>query len=437
MTSQAEDVLYLSLTDTDALETLAVVGLELEAIPTEEMRPVVQWAIDRFFESGRTRAPSREALLETWGDHIEQAKVELLPEDEDSDTIRWAIDQLTSHFIHYQFQQFIKDAGMAMATAQVPDRREQLAIQADALFALSQRVQPRHMETEFGRGLERALAEYEGRALAGHAYRGILFDLPLVDEHTFGIHPGELAVVAGGPKMGKSFFVDHIAKGVWKSDDVVCLFTLENSVEMTLNRLVCMHFGIDPERWQKGECFPEEVEKVRWFINDELPKVEGLLHIISPEPGQRTVASMVRRAQILGAKGIIIDQTSHVEHPDPGRKARHEIVSENLHLLKLLISSTSQPMSAVIAHQINREGVKAAKKLGYLEMEHLAESSGTERVVDWAFGLYQGVDDRIAGEALLQVLASRRADIKAWKMVWQPSSGLVSTIRETQIEALA
>src|SRR5690606_40673143 len=84
----------------------------------------------------------------------------------------------------------------------------------------------------------------------------------------------------------------------------------------------------------------------------------------------------------------------------------------------------------LLAHQINREGVKAADKTGYLEMYMLAESSEVERTADWVFGLYRSHDERIAELAKLQVLAARREDITSWLMRYDPASGLIETHRE-------
>jgi replicative DNA helicase len=370
---------------------------------------------------------------------LEDHRIDLLPEDEDADPTTWAIEQLHSVHALAEFQQFTKDSSMDVAQASPPEKVKVLTEQSNRLFALAQSFQPHHMRAEFGAEFFQALADYEIRAAAGHTHRGLRLGLPPVDDHTFGIHPGEMAILAGGPKTGKSYALGHIAKEAWKREEVTCLFTLENSVEMTIQRLVCMTLGIDSERWQRGECHPLEVERVRQFVNDELPALmtEGRLHILSPETGQRTIPAMVRQAQMFGAKAILIDQTSHVEHVDPGRKPQHQIVSENLHLLKLMVSTAAEPMAAVIAHQINREGVRQARKTGYLEMDMLAESSGAERSADWVFGIYQSSDDRIAGEAILQILAARRAALNAWKMVWQPSRGHVAIIGEHTVEESA
>ncbi len=439
MGSTAEDVIFLSLTDTDALETLVTIGLPMDAITEETMRPVVEWAVEQYFISGRTRAPSRQALLDTWGQVIDDARVELLPEDEDADTVEWAIDYLASQWTHFQFQQWMRDAGLRMASASVHDRVPMLAQVADEVFTISQSVQPRHMQMEAVEGFQRSLQNYEARAIAGHVTRGITFGsgMEAIDEHTYGIHPGELAVLAAGPKTGKSFMVDRVAKECWwRQELTTVLFTLENSVDMTIDRIACMHIGIDSRRYQRGLCTPEEVEKVRQFVNDELSsKDRPEFHVIMPEPGKRTMSSMVRQAQMLGAQALFIDQLTFVEHPDPGRKGRPEIIRDHMHTLKSLISTGKQPIPTLIAHQINRDGMVSARKTGHLSMEHMAEGSEVERTADWVFGLYQSSDARIAGEALLQILAARREDTSAWNLVWQPANGMVGNLGETEIAA--
>src|SRR5690606_32069603 len=101
--------------------------------------------------------------------------------------------------------------------------------------------------------------------------------------------------------------------------------------------------------------------------------------ILQPEMGQRTIQHMVRRAETLG-DAVIIDQLTFVE-PNPGteRLSRTEQVGRILHMFKALISGR---MPGLLAHQINREGQKAAEKLGRLEMYHLAESAEVERTAD-------------------------------------------------------
>lgn len=435
MSSRAEDVVYLSLTDTDSLEALATIGLPEEAIPTEAMRPVVAWAIEQFFASGRTVAPSRDAMLQTWGEVIDDARVELLPEDEDADTVQWAIAELKSHYVHAQFEQWMRQAGSDMASVHSADRVKTLVEITDELFGLTLSVQPKHMQAEVSEGAAASIAAYEARARDGHQHRGMIFGLDAVDQHTYGIHPGEVCVLAAPTKTGKSWLINKAAIDNWEAGKRVVLFTLENSVEMTIDRIVCLHERINYRRYQRGECLPEELDSAKAFLerlsaNDS----GGHLEIIMPEPGQRTMASMVRQAQLLGAEVILIDQLTFVEHANPGRKARNELIRDMMHDLKTLVSTGAEPISAMIAHQINRDGIKGARKSGYLQMDDMAEGSEVERTADWVFGLYQSSEQRKVGQALLQVLATRREDLNQWEILWEPARGLVAVLQEASLD---
>jgi hypothetical protein len=84
----------------------------------------------------------------------------------------------------------------------------------------------------------------------------------------------------------------------------------------------------------------------------------------------------------------------------------------------------------LLAHQINREGIKAAEKDGELHMTHLAESAEVERTADWVFGLYQTESHRLAQTASLKILAARRVEPKEWTITWRPASGFVTVLGE-------
>lgn len=438
MSSHAEDVLYLSLTDTKDLETLATIGLTPDAIPTEEMRPVVAWAIERFFESGRTRAPTRQAMLDTWGTVIDDARIELLPDDEDTDTIQWAIGELKSQYVHYEFQSLARESVTAMSQAHSTDRVTTLKNVSSEYFSLSQRMQPQHMVEDLKTGMEKSMASYMARVAEGNIKHGMLTGLGPIDDHTFGFHPGELVTWAAGPKTGKSWWMAICALAEWRRGRRVVLYTLENSVQMTMDRIICLANAIEYRAWQRGTCTPEEYDRAAAFVNEEMHSSEngGSLQVVQPEMGMdRTVASMVRNAQMLDVQSLLIDQLTFIEHPKPDRKGRPEIIRDILHELKPMISTAAEPISAMIAHQINRGGVEAARKVGHLYMEHLAESSEVERTSDWVFGMYQSAEQRKIGLATVQTLAARREDVKNWELLWEPAKAACSVSREITLEA--
>lgn len=433
MSTRAEDTLYASLTDVDALELLAKDGLPEECIPTEEMRQVVAWAVDRFFESGRLKAPSRAALLSSWADVIEGAGVELIPENEELDNIEWALDDLRSTYANYRFQTWMRTSAQDMANAVSTERLDVLTSSANELHELVISLQSKVNQAEGITGFRTSLDNYHQLEREGHQTMGMTFGLPDIDQHTFGVHPGELAIVLGPQKMGKSYFASMVGLGEWTRERRTVLFTLENSVEMTYDRMVCQQLGLDSRRYQRGLCSADEIERVQDWINDNGDALRERVHVIMPPMGARTIGTMVRQGQMLGAESLIIDQLTFVDHPDPARKSRQEILRDILHELKSMISTGRHRMACLMPHQLNRAGIQQAEKdNGKLSANMGADASEVERSADWLFGLYQSIDQRAMEQATIQILAARREDLKAWDLVWRPSSGLVQVIGETE-----
>lgn len=436
MASRPEIVLISSLTDIERLEQLAVEGIDLEVVPTVKVRPVVEWAIDYFFSSGCKQAPSVEAMLLEWGTVLEEEEIVLGDPDEETETITWALEYLKSTYLHLQWQKWIKDAATEMASAFTGDRVDVLSRQTAELSTLLSVVRSQRNEATGMSALDAAMRRYEQRVAMDGQPHGLMFGIDLVDRHTHGIHPGELAIVAAGPKVGKSWTLGHAVLTEWQRGRRGVLFTLENSVEMTVDRIVCLHAKVSYRAWQRGECTPEQLDKVRASQMD-LGMAVGDMIVIMPPKGQRTVDAMVREAQMRGADSILIDQLTFIEALQTKGKPRHEIVRDIMHDLKTEISTGSNKIPCLLAHQINREGVKAAEKTGYLEMYMLAESSEVERTADWVFGLFRSDEDRRFDLAKLQTLASRREDTVDWMLAYDPANGLIESVGQVNLRVNA
>lgn len=433
MTTPAEDTLYAALNDIEELEEIARMGLALEAIPTEVMRPVVKWALDYYYDSGRRQAPTRAMLLDAWGQQIEDAEVELLPEEQERDSIYSALSQLRGHHAQRQFQTFLKESAAAMATAPIPEKVDTLTQITSDLFGVTNDLIDHSNMVQADLGIRASMRDYQERESSGNTVDGLTFGWDQVDTHTGGIRAGELAVLGAGPKTGKSYFLDMVALHEWRRGRRTVLFTLENSVEMTYDRIVCLAARVSARRYQRGCLTDTEKETLERFVKEELDDLDRSLLVISPPKASRTPEMIVRQAAMQGADSILVDQLTHVVHPNPGRKARHELFNENVHDFYDQISIGRERFPMLLAHQINREGVKAADKQGYLEMHHLAESQGLERAASWVFGLYQSQTYRAARMAFLQVLAARREDIKNWELLWDVEVGMTGVRGEVDL----
>jgi replicative DNA helicase len=430
----AETVLYASLTDVDALEELADTGLEPACIPTTGMRDVVDWAVSYFYRSGRNKAPSRELLMEQWGHRLEQCNITLPDEDLELDDVGPAIEYLQSQYVLAESQRLQREIAVELAGAEPHERVEAVHRAAAAFQQLSMSVRNRKDEVEGVQGLRDSLARYDQRAAAPKVITGMSVGMDAVDQHTLGIHEGEICAWCAPPKGAKSWSASHVAHNEWKRGRVTVLYTLENSVTMTYDRLACQICCVDYREYQKGTCTPEDVDRVRtWLAENEQDLKDGL-HVLSPDASLRTPTTLIRQAQSYGAKSIIIDQLSHIQHPSPNaRRPKHETIAEIMNELSQLITTGRYTPPVFLNCQINREGVAAAQKEGRLEMRHIADSAAIERYSSWVFGLIRSETEVAAGMATLQMLASRRMDLTNWRCAWEPWYGTQHVLGEVTL----
>lgn len=227
-----------------------------------------------------------------------------------------------------------------------------------------------------------------------------------------------------------SFMLARVALNEWERGRTACLYTLENSVEMTLDRMACMQTGISPQRWERGQCTDDEKRALEQFFR-MLDASTSPLYVLQPDEGQRTPEAIVRSAQLRGGDSLIVDQLTWVEHPDPRGLSTREIIRDVLRTFRVMISTGRHQMPLLLAHQINREGMKSVDADGKLKMWHLAESSEVERAVDFAFGLYQGEAYREVNQTTFQMLAARRVDLKHWILRWNPTGDGIRVLQET------
>jgi len=428
-TSRSEDTLYSSLTDVDALEQIFQIGLNVRAIPTPPMREVVQWALDYFDRSGQSKAPSREALMETWREVIDDAEVVIADVDIEQDEITWAIDALHAHYALYEFQVWQKEAAASLHESSTTERLNVLELEVHKLNELVLSLRDKTQEVEGVDGFQRSLAEYHRRAETAQTHRGMAFGIDEIDEYTYGIHEAELAVLAAGPKTGKSVALAYVLLQEWKRGRRSTYYTLENTVRMSYDRLVCIHLGIDHDRYRRGECMPEEVDRVQTFISERGKEMKDFIRIVQPQRGSRTVQWISRHARSVGTDSLLVDQLTFMEASHRSLRGPDKI-TDVMHDLKDAIGGRS-PMSCLLAHQINREGMREAKKNGLLEMWMLAEGSEVERTADWVFSLYASEDERRAQMIKWQTLATRRGSSnRNYRVAWRPWINQVAVLDE-------
>jgi replicative DNA helicase len=329
----------------------------------------------------------------------------------------WAIEELKATYAKKQVQEWSKDTSRELTEVASKDVHVVLAENASELVKLSMSLESHTTRVDLRDQGPDILERYEARAAAMGAFQGMHFGLPEIDQHTNGIRPGELAVVGAYAKVGKSYFVDRVALNEFQIGRSVALFTLENSIEMTTDRIACLATGIDPIPFDNGVATPEDIQAVREWIDNTLNTAEHPLHILSPSEGEKTAEQIVLKAKLLGADSLIVDQLTFVE-PSRNQKRRDLEIRQMMHDFKNLISSGREKLPLLLAHQINREGLMRANKNGYHTMVDFAEGSEVERSLDWGFSMFQPDYMKEESELLFQTLAVRRRGIKNWILNW-------------------
>lgn len=429
-TSRSEDVLYSSLIDVDALEQIVRIGLPLECVPNPAMRDVVDWAIKYFDRNGQTKAPTREALIETWDVVLEDAEVEIEQADVELDDVGWAIDVLKARYADWKFQGWQKEAASELSQANSSKRLMVLESQVQVLNEMILGLRDKTQEVEGIDGLTRSFASYQARAESAQTHRGMAFGIPAIDEYTYGIHESELAVLAAGPKTGKSVTMAYVLIQELRRQRRTTYYTLENSVEMTYDRIICIMLNIDHDRYRRGECGEDEIARIQTFLEERGEELRELIRVVQPQRGQRTVEWMTRHARAIGTQSLLIDQLTFMEASHRSLRGPDKI-TDIMHDLKDAIGGRLG-IPCLLAHQINREGMREAKKNGWLEMYMLAEGSEVERTADWVFGLYASPDERAAQMIKWQTMATRRgSENKNWRVgVWRPWVNQVDALEE-------
>lgn len=427
----AEETLYSYLTDVDALDYLVREGFSSSSnrvcIPSKLGRDIVGWTLDLYHQSGRKVAPTRAGIEETWGRDME-AEGLAVDDTYEGDSLQWAIEQLRSAYVHHQVSEYVIRLANAVNKAAPPDRVAVVKDYAGELYGLSAQLSSHHQEVPADLGVEDAWVRYQERVNSQQHINGLTFGLDPIDRHILGVHPGEMALFLAYAGAGKSWLSVKSAYSEWRRGRQTVLYTLENDVEMTIDRLCCLTAGMSYENWQRGTVDEGSLRRfqevrARFHVTAHSPIV------IKPSREDRDPVALARRAYSLGAESMIVDQLSHVE-PMPGRRPRErrEVVAEQLQGFYDLINGV-EPIPALVIAQIKREGWKRAVKEGRYDLDAGAESSELERTPDFVFSVL-----KTELGARWQTLKARRVEPKDWMMAWRLGVGDIRVMHEIREE---
>lgn len=425
---------YRHLTDSDSMAYIVEAALSLDVLPTVELHPVYTYALDYYLGSHREKVVSIDALA-TYEVSAGVTLLHLLVDheiglDPPELPISDVVEKLKAIFITREFLMFLKDWGSKMANAPMAERLGVAQAASVSLVRLSSSLASTRSQVDVRDALGRRLEAYEARA-AGYS-TGALLGIPEIDSYFGGLQPGEVGLIGAFAKMGKSLFANRMAWKEHARGKVVALFTLENAVAMTLDRIACTAAMVDSSAFAQGQVAEEDYARVQKYA-EIMAESQTPLHVLQPDGEHRSVEAMVRQAQALDADVVIIDQLSHIRHPDPRNKPRNEIVRDIMQSLSLYAQDPREPLPIWVFAQIGRKGQEEAEKRSYYRIDDFAESSETERSADIGFTLFQSGDRVQLHRALFQILFARRVPVKWWEVEWRTNYAHIKVLGEKQV----
>jgi len=209
----------------------------------------------------------------------------------------------------------------------------------------------------------------------------------------------ELAVLLGPAKGGKSFGLMNFAVNAQVAGKNVLYVTLENSVEVTTDRI---------DAYLSKVCTNDILK----HINDVETKVRaalssaGIMKIHEYGTGTFAPKDLRRLVETYKAKGITFDMIVcdywDIMAPDVSYRDDHirESASVGMGLRAL---AKDENLAVVTAIQSNRDGFKAA----LTKAEHAAEDFNKVRLADVMFSISSTEEEREANEARLFMAAVR------------------------------
>lgn len=427
MSSETEAAFVAHMLDVDSMAYLATQGFDSELLPTEAVREVWEYAQEYFSKSGGAQAVSVLALKtyevskgRSFLDVL--ADLDIDPEDTPDLTIFDVVDKLRGQYSLNVTAEFTRQFSIDMVEASNDDRIAVLSKSVSDLNLLLATLTSRRNRVTLADGLAERFRAYENYVPGDHV--GMTMGLAEVDEHWMKVKAGELFILGGSPKSGKSLFGLRAFHSEWRAGRRCVMVTLENSIEMTLDRFICLACGVDSDRYQRHLLDESEVERMRALV-DEVA-ADGLdTLVLSPDGNQRDVVSIMSQARSLEADTVIIDQLSHIRPVHSGhRDQRNQQVREIVQLIKEQASVGSHPMSVMLLAQIKREGVESAQRRGHHLPEDMAESSEIEKSADILATIYRSSEMEVSNTLLLETQAFRRGAPKSWLLDWFPGQAL-------------
>ena len=232
-----------------------------------------------------------------------------------------------------------------------------------------------------------------------------------LDVVTTGLQPGDLAIVAARPAMGKTSWVLNVAQSVAIEHEVpVGIFSLEMSKEQLIQRFLCAEGRVDAQRLRRGKLLHDEYQR--------LARAAGLLNTAPIWIDDSATANVLetkakaRRLKTEADVGLLVVDYIQLMAGSKRTDSRVQEVSEISRGLKAMARELDVPVIAL--SQLSRAPEQRPDRRP--QLSDLRESGSIEQDADLVMFLYRpeyyhGATDKdgnsIEGKAELMVAKQR------------------------------
>ncbi len=433
----AEKNLFELLTDSWSMESLVLEGFSSKYLPTADIRFIFEWALKQYMLTGNIYAPTAVMFQETDSPAHKKTLAEVLDDygiditNTPDQTIEWCIQELRAAWLRKTAITMLTDAGTNVSDSMSEDMQRTFSEDLSELVSVQLELESKRTAVEMVSEADDIKRRYDARK-ADQGFKGLTMGLQDVDNYTNGIQGGDLAFLAGPQKSGKSYFMDRIALKELEAGHTVTLVTLENGIDMTIDRIACLATGIHPRRFKKGQLTTEEEDALATWIEDDFKPMKDQLWIVKPPQGQRTAEMIVSMARTRRSDSLLIDQLLWMEDVDT-KPPLNQRIRHRIETIKAMIESSAHPMPCLMAHQVNRKGIENAQKADRLWPNDMAEGAAVEQGADWVFSIWQSDDMKVVDQLLLQTLAARSEVLMNWDVYWNPETGVMRVLNDRSL----
>jgi replicative DNA helicase len=272
-------------------------------------------------------------------------------EEEIPHTIEYCLENIKSEYNKNLLKEVIKAAGTALIDEGV-DAAKDIMQQSTQHLVDFEKIERSQDITAL---TDDFLEQYNFKAKFKGQIIGVPTGFSILDNHTMGLMPQWLVVVAGRNGQGKSWQIFSWAAHAWQKGYNVGVFSCEMSKRELISRIHALLSGVPPIAIQHGTMNLEEYSRLETHLKKCFAPPFGKL-ILNDQPSDMLdiEAEIIETNRTTPLDIVFIDSAYRLRSPgdsDPARQKNIAIAAKNL--------AKKYNIPVVVSVQLNRDFAKA------------------------------------------------------------------------------